>query len=155
MRKTVLNTLCSACIAGILLLPAQGLAKTYKWVDEDGVTHYTSTPPPTGDFKTIKPPAKPAVDPVKAQGELQKRLEAFDKRRKEEDKTKAEASKQAADIADKKKKCEQARKNLDVLENKVRIRYTEKDGSLRFLSAEEIETNKQRARDAIKSYCKK
>jgi len=155
MRKTLQNTLCSACITGLLLLPALGVAKTYKWVDENGVTQYTSTPPPTGEFKTVKPPPKPAVNPVKAQGELQKRLEAFDKRREEEGKAKAEASKQSAEVAKTKENCEKAKKNLEMLQTKVRIRYTEKDGSLRFLGDEERQANIKRAQDAIKSYCKK
>jgi len=154
MRKTLLFTLCYAFIGGILLLPTHGMAKTYKWVDENGVTQYTATPPPAADYKTIKDPAKPAVDPVKAQGELEKRLEDFNKRQEEQSKAKAEATKQAEEIATAEKNCAQAKKNLNVLQNSVRIRYTEKDGSLRFLSNEEREANIKRAQDAIKSYCK-
>jgi len=154
MRKTLLFALCYTFVAGILLSPSQGVAKTYKWVDDNGVTQYTATPPPAGDYKTIKDPAKPAVDPVKAQGELEERLKAFNKRQDEQSKEKAEATKKAEETATAKKNCEQAKKNLDVLQNRVRIRYTEKDGSLRFLGKEERKANIKRANEAIKSYCK-
>jgi len=154
MRNTLTTLLSLLCIISSFALTETALAKTYKWVDENGVTQYTATPPPTGDFKTIKPPSKPAVDPVKAQGEFDKRLEAFNKRKEETDKAKAEADEQAAKAAEAKKNCEQAKKNLNLLQTKVRVRYKEEDGSVRYLTDEEREANMKRAQGAIKSYCK-
>ncbi len=154
MRNTLTTLLSLLCFIGVMALSPMALAKTYKWVDENGNTNYTSTPPPTGNFKTIKPPSKPAVDPVKAQSDLKKRLEAFNKRKEETDKAKDEADKLAAKKADYKKKCEQAKKNLNLIQTKVRIRYTEDDGSTRYLTDDERAAKLKRAQDAIKSYCK-
>ena len=153
MRNTLKNLMVAGLACGLLLSNA-AMAKTYKWVDENGVTQYTATPPPTGDFKAIKPPSKPAVDPAKAQGEFDKRLEAFNKRKEETDKAKSEANEQAAKDAEAKKNCEQAKKNLNLLQTKVRVRYKEKDGTVRYLTDEEREANLKRAQEAIKSHCK-
>jgi len=155
MRNTLTTLLSLLCVITSLVMTETVLAKTYKWVDENGVTQYTATPPPKGDFKTIKAPSKPAVDPAKAQGEFDKRLEAFNKRKEETDTAAKEASELAAKNAEAKKNCEQAKKNLNLLQTKVRVRYTEKDGSTRYLTNDEREANLKRANDAIKSYCKK
>lgn len=154
MRNTTipLMTLVFAMIGLLQTQPV--LAKFYKWVDENGVTQYTATPPPKGDFKTVKPPPKPAVEPAKAQSEFQKRVDAFKKRREATEKAKKEADEQAAKDAEAKKNCEQAKKNLNLLQTKVRVRYTEKDGSVHYLTDEERAAKLQRANDAIKSYCK-
>lgn len=155
MRNTLTAVLSLLLVLASFAVTETAFAKTYKWVDENGATHYTATPPPNGDFKTIKAPSKPAVDPVKAKGEFDKRLEAFNKRKEETDKTKKEADEQAAKKAEAKKNCEQAKKNLNLLQVKVRVRYTGEDGTVRYLTDEEREANLKRAKDAIKSYCKK
>ena len=154
MRNTLATLLSLFCLAGSITLAETALAKTYKWVDENGVTQYTATPPPEGDFKTIKAPAKPAVDPAKAQSDLEERLEAFNKRKEDTEKANKEASDLAAKDAEAKKNCDQAKKNLNLLKTKVRIRYKEKDGSSRYLTDDEREANMKKANDAIKSYCK-
>ena len=155
MRITRTSLLPLLCLMGSMLATETALAKTYKWVDENGVTQYTATPPPKGDFKTIKAPSKPAVDPVKAKSDLQERLDGFNKRKDDANKAKKEADDLAAKAAESKKNCEQAKKNLNLLKTKVRVRYTEKDGSSRFLTDDERAENLKRAQDAIKSHCKK
>lgn len=44
-----------ALLLGILALSATAFAQMYKWVDKDGKTHYTDTPPPA-DTKALAPP---------------------------------------------------------------------------------------------------
>lgn len=41
-------------LALLLVAPAHA-ARTYKWVDEDGVTHYTQYPPPDQEAQVIEP----------------------------------------------------------------------------------------------------
>lgn len=38
-----------------ILLATPALAQVYKWVDEDGVTHYSQQPPPGGEAQVINP----------------------------------------------------------------------------------------------------
>ncbi len=155
MRNTLTTLLSLLFLLGNFAVANIASAKMYKWVDESGVTQYTATPPPNGDFKTIKPPSKPAVDPVKAKGEFDKRLENFNKRQEETNKAKKEADKKAAKKAEYKKNCDKAKKNLNLLQTKVRVRYTDEDGSVRYLTDDERAANLKRAQEAVKSYCKK
>ena len=150
MRITLPNLLSLLCLIGSIMLTQPLLAKTYKWVDENGVTQYTATPPPTGDFKAIKPPAKPAVDPAKAQSDLEKRLEAFTKRKDDANKAQKEADEKATNDANKKTDCKKARKNLTTIQTKVIVRTA--DGSI--LTEKERADRTKRANDAIKKYCK-
>lgn len=150
MRITLPNLLSLLCLIGSIMLTQPLLAKTYKWVDENGVTQYTATPPPTGDFKAIKAPAKPAVDPAKAQSELEKRLEAFTKRKDEANKAQKEADEKATNDANKRANCEQARKNLTTINTKVIARKA--DGSI--LTEKERADRVKKANAAIKKYCK-
>jgi hypothetical protein len=46
-----------AIVALLSMLPAIGVAEVYKWVDEDGVTHYSQQPPPQGSATMITPDA--------------------------------------------------------------------------------------------------
>lgn len=54
-----MNSLRHALVVGLLALPliapATEAARTYKWVDEDGVTHYTQYPPPDRDAQVVEP----------------------------------------------------------------------------------------------------
>lgn len=50
---------------------------TYKWLDDEGNTHYTQQPSSAGiESKTIKPPR--AVDSSEAEKELEKQLKYID-----------------------------------------------------------------------------
>ncbi|WP_067563672.1 DUF4124 domain-containing protein [Halofilum ochraceum] len=56
-------------IASLLsLIPAVAMAEVYKWVDEDGVTHYSQQPPPSGTPTVITPDAAPPTDTAERQG---------------------------------------------------------------------------------------
>ena len=150
MRITLPNLLSLLCLIGSIMLTQPLLAKTYKWVDENGVTQYTATPPPTGDFKAIKAPAKPAVDPAKAQSELDKRLDAFTKRKDDANKAQKEADEKAENKSKLKANCAQAKKNLATINTKVIVRKN--NGNI--LTEKERTDRVKTANDAIKKYCK-
>lgn len=68
-RHLVVARAAMACVAALCMPAAQ--AQVYKWVDAQGRTHYTATPPPTASSKgsalriktptlSGQPPAKPA-----------------------------------------------------------------------------------------------
>lgn len=147
-------TMIAVIFAGLLCLSSPAMAKLYKWVDENGVTQYTQTPPVKSDFSQVKPPPKPAVDPKKAQSDLNKRLEAFQKRRDDTTKNKTEADKKAKENADKAEKCKKARKNLTYLQTHSRIRNKDKDGNVTLLAEEKRQEKIKQANDAIRDYCK-
>jgi len=154
MRRTLASLLPLLCLIGSMMFTNMALAKVYKWVDENGATHYSSTPPPTGDFKTIKGPSKPAVDPEKAQSDINKRIEAFNKRKEDAAKAEQEAADAASKKAENQKNCAQAKKNLNLLQTKVRLRIKKEDGSQHYQTDKERNASIKRAQEQIKSFCK-
>jgi hypothetical protein len=141
-------------VAGVSLFAAQpGLAKTYKWVDENGVTQYTQTPPPKGDFKNIKAPPKPAIAPSEAKRQLQDKVDAYDERRTDAAKSDEEADKLRADTAKRQADCAQSKKNLEYFQSHSRIKYTGKDGNVTILPEEERQKKMATIRDNIKKLC--
>lgn len=42
-------------VALLVCSGAAQAARTYKWVDENGVTHYSQYPPPKGEWQVIEP----------------------------------------------------------------------------------------------------
>lgn len=153
MVNKLFSTVTAAIFGALLCLTTPAMAKLYKWVDENGVTQYTQTPPPKADFSQVNPPSKPAVDPQKAQSDLEKRLEVFQGRRDDVAKGKAESDKKAAEKAEKTAKCKKARKNLTNLQTHARVRNTDKDGKVTLLSEEKRQEKITQANKAIKEYC--
>lgn len=116
-------------------------AEVYKWVDSEGVTHYSQQPPEAGTAKEIpvpRPAAAPAAEPQAASpteapiakdraSELTDEIRA---RRTEEDRQQAEADLQRAEA------CEKMRANLETLQTRARVRVEEEGGS-RVLTPEE------------------
>lgn len=154
MFNKLFCTVIAAIFGTLLCLSTPAMAKLYKWVDENGITQYTETPPAKGDFNQVKPPPKPAVDPQKAQDEMDKRLESYQQRRDDAARDKAEADKNAAEKAEKAAKCNKARDNLAYLQSHARIRVTDKDGNVALLGEEKHQEKIKQANDAIKAYCK-
>ena len=54
--------LAALVLALMVALPAT--AQIYSWKDKDGRVHYADLPPPTGEVKTLRGPARPAVEPT-------------------------------------------------------------------------------------------
>lgn len=54
-----------AIVTLTLLTPLAVSAKMYKWTDDEGNVHYTQTPPPDREAKTIAPPPTPKSVPTK------------------------------------------------------------------------------------------
>lgn len=62
--------LATRIIALLALLAAAGAqAEVYKWVDEDGVTHYSQQPPPGGDARVIQPGISAPPEPPSGNGD--------------------------------------------------------------------------------------
>jgi len=59
-----MHTHIARLIASILLIaPLQAIGQVYKWVDENGRTIYSSTPPPAGTKNPVVLPPPPAPQP--------------------------------------------------------------------------------------------
>jgi hypothetical protein len=139
---------------GLLLVLGPAEARTYKWVDDNGVTQYSQTPPPKRDYEVVHGPAKPATGSEKTASDLEIRLHQFEQRRDEAAKQKAERQKAKQVNAQRRTDCEKSKQNLEYLENHPQIRLTDEDGSVRYLTEKERQEKIQASRDNINKLCK-
>jgi len=137
----------------LLAMSATAMAsQVYKWVDAQGVTHFSAQPPQDQDATSINtaiPPPKPAV------AEEQKAAPTFESIADPEQAAIDEKVKQevAAKEVERKKYCEDVRTNLAQLQNNPRLRM-EVDGEVRRLSEDERQSRISQAQKAIADNCK-
>lgn len=114
--------------------------RIYRWVDENGVTHYGEKPPEkeikVEEMKTRKDYSS---DAKAARDALQQKRQARENAAGEPSTPSNETAEQM--IAERKKKieegCKTAKKNLEVLSTHGRVKETAEDGTPRYLSEDE------------------
>lgn len=135
MKKTVLP---GALLIGALLSANGALAAGtfYKWVDADGVTHYTEAPPPgQGEAEQVRTWNSASSDQESALQRLEQRRADAAKAR-EQAAREQRAKEQPEQVAT--ERCDEHRKNLETLRNKPVVRVQSPEtGELRTLDAEE------------------
>ena len=150
-----MSTFKKGLLLGVMLIAATLTAQGafYKWVDANGVTQYTQSPPPSGQYQEMHSSALPASDPA---SELQ-REETTAKDQNAPD-TAAENpaqddQKQAAQQAAREQNCQLARQRLAQLETHGRIRYQADDGSIQVMSEEEKQAKLAETRKMMADMC--
>lgn len=134
----------------LLALSATAMAgQVYKWVDDQGRTHFGSQPPEgqqATSINTAAPPAKPATPPasLSTDSEADKEQKAID------NKVKQDVAKQEAE---RKQFCQTVRTNLSQLQNNPRLR-AEVGGETRRLTEEERQARIAENEKAIRENCK-
>lgn len=126
MRLNTAFLMISLALCGAVLASSDASAKDakmYKWVDENGTVHYSTNPADAEAAQEIqlrKGPSTPAVGPV-------------------------------APVADPEqvKRCEQLRKNLELLESDASDLEISEDGKLRPMTAEERAPQLEATRAAL------
>ena len=127
-------------------------AAMYKWVDEEGNTHYSEKPPVEDvEVETIKPP--PKVDSERALKELEEQEKQINKFNEGQ-------AKQAEEQADADKKAEIQKKNCDLARDKLaRVNanprvYTGEGEDRRRIGEDERQAKIAEANKMIKEFCK-
>lgn len=146
MRRTLL-------LAGLLFgcIGTACAGQIYKWVDAQGVTHFTAQPPQAGAASVVPPakqppapapaptlaPAAPAADQAPSQADIDARVRE--------------------EVAKKEKErveyCTTLRTNLAQLRNNPRLRVEEKKGEARRISEEERQEKIAATEKAIADNC--
>ncbi len=144
-----------ACfLVGVLLLGLYGTGasagKLYRWVDGDGVVHFTQYPPQNRKgvekIELRPPPTSGPVEEVEEREDNpEKRGEAPVEGAQEQKKTKEIA---ALD----RKNCEISRRNLTILEG-GRPRLRDSDGNVRIIADEERKSRIEQARKDVDEFC--
>ena len=135
----------------IWLLPTT--AKTYRWVDEKGVTIYSQSPPPSGKATIINPPPKPAAAPNEIMKDLKRQQTAIDDASKKKQETAQEREQKAKNEETKKQNCAVARKNLEMVQQHPRARIKKEDGSYKTLSPEERKVEIEKNTKYVEEFC--
>ena len=139
------------CLLGI---SPMSHAKLYKWVDAEGNTHYTQSPPPEGvTTEDVKLPASVNLDnkeAVKSFEEQQmKGQESTETKQKGE-----EDQKQQAERADlKKENCKKARAKLANVQSAGRIRSVDEEGNVIRATEDERQRRIMDAQGKIGKWC--
>lgn len=126
-------------------------AAMYKWVDEEGVTHYTQQPPPDGiQAETLKPP--PKVDTDAAIEKLDSQQKQVEELREGRLKGKEEEMKKAEEAALQKENCRKATEKLSSLE-RPRVNLVNEDGSYTRVTEEYRQEQMEIAKERVKEFC--
>jgi len=118
----------------------------HKWVDDNGNVHYGDAPPTKTTSKSVRVQSAPS-DPGKALPRL---------------KTSTDASEQTAGGAGKEEKvsveqaskiCASAKADLEIISTSNRIKLQAADGSVRYLSDEEIAERQASSQTEVDRFC--
>lgn len=119
----------------------------YRWVDDEGTTHFTSHPPKGRQSEALRTHTGHS-EPVDYSSQYPARTEADNPETQAAAGESRQASQQELDEA-----CERARQNLEVLERGGRIATQAEDGSNRYLDEEELAERAETARQIRDKAC--
>jgi len=148
MRHLLVPLLCCP-----LVIPS-AKAEIYRYVDDNGMTVYSQSPPPDGEVKVIKPepgPSETTSDETKES--LESWLEAEQKRRQDEKAAAKERENAAAEAAERRAGCEAARRSLQALQRVGQPLVRDEDGRIRYITVDERERRLKAAREQIDELC--
>ncbi|MFK7731812.1 MAG: DUF4124 domain-containing protein [Pseudomonadales bacterium] len=154
-RPLLMSALGLCLITAALLSRTADAGEVFRWTTSDGTVHYGEHPPQgvsaTQMSTTTGKPSKRSSsrDRVEPGEDIGKEAEA---KAEQENQPAATAPTEAKPIKDK-GICERARYNLKVLDERARIRQKNEDGEESYLSEEQKDKQKEKAREAIKTYC--
>lgn len=141
------------CIIFAASISTSHAAKIYRWVDENGMPHYSQNPPRELQSEKINVKASGVgtastsnVNAIKAREEAKAKKDE-PKEEKEEGLT-AEHSPE-----DKAKYCQQSQTLLKQMNENTNRRFKQDDGSYRKLTQEEIANYRSQAQEGISNYC--
>jgi hypothetical protein len=143
----ILTALCLLCFS----IASQGAI--YKWVDQDGVTQFSQFPPPEQAAEQIAPAPPPSGDPAQQQERLQQQMEGFDARRQAEAESRQAQEREKEQQALRKRNCEVARHNLELLQRGGRTRFETESGEVAYLTDAQRQERLETARQAVQEHC--
>lgn len=127
----------------------------YKWVDEKGVTHYSETPPPDGKAQKveIKPSGPPAGSAARPDAWKQRELDSRQQRLQREQQDEYDKAKQHNESATRKNRCNQAKRELQVLETQVPVYTLNEKGERVYLDDKDRASEIEEWKRHIRTYC--
>lgn len=127
-------------------------ADLYKYVDKNGKTVYSDTPPTDVDAKRMSGPPAPAGANGKSYVERDKETQKGREKASEDAKKNAEKEKAEQQ---KKERCEQAKTNLQIYTDGGRIMKNNDKGERDYMSDEEIAAERAKTQKIVDEACGK
>lgn len=146
------RTLIALAVAAAAVLPAHAI---YKWVDEKGVTHFSEYPPPDGKkAEKIEPKVTPPSSDVKRVDNWKERENELRKKRIEQDqKDEYQKAKSQNEAAERKYRCNYARRELNILEKQVPVYTLNEKGERVYMEDKDRPAEIAEWKRAISQYC--
>ena len=135
----------SLCLISMLTLSTASWASSnvyYKWIDSNGLTHYGKKPPVETDSQKVKVQT----------GHSEPTLYGGVKPDQEQDTENPNTADSEQPLRDP-ETCTRAQKNLTVLNGRPRIRFTDDQGVLRYLTIDEINESRGKMLKLIQEHC--
>ena len=127
-------------------------ATIFKWIDKEGITHYTQQAPPAGiESETLKPP--PSIDGSDAEKVFEKQQKYLDAGRLERQKRARAQQRKAEEKAIKERNCELSRARLKSLTDRPRVLLIQNDGSAIRPTEEQRQEKIAKSKKDIKETC--
>jgi hypothetical protein len=131
-------------------------ASVYRWVDENGITHFTDLPPESADVQNTGIRYQ-RTNPAAVQARLNQNQEAAQANRE----NLAEASERAAETREEKKisererkeRCQKAREQSTSYDTAHRLYRRTPDGGREYLSDDEIDKARSEADKSVSEWC--
>ncbi|KAA3627776.1 MAG: DUF4124 domain-containing protein [Proteobacteria bacterium] len=131
-------------------------AAIYRWVDDQGVVHYTETPPPASNkdrgsrIRTLSAPTGGTEQGRQRSEAIQNRLKTIEDQRKKstEEQTRLDAETERRETV-----CKAARQNLANLEIRTNRRVRDSEGNITVMTEEERNEKMEEARAQIEKNC--
>ena len=152
MMVAKLPALCGLALGLMLAAPLQA-DEIYKWVDEEGVTHYSQQPPPSGNAARVGVDSPPDEEIERERREMEATGERLDARREERREEEREERTDAAEREQRKQRCADLRSSLGKLTENRRLLVPDGEGNVRRLPEEERQERVAERRRQIEEQC--
>lgn len=146
----VKNTLALLLLLSLSANMPSAKAKMYKWIDAEGNTHYTQTPPNDIESTAIKPP--PKVNSEASLKKLRQQEENLRGLRDERLKKADNAAKQKQEQKEKKELCEKARLRLAGYQ-RPRVAVEDGAGNVERISEEKRQAEIAKSKEYVDQFC--
>ena len=138
---------------GLALAAPLQADEIYKWVDEEGVTHYSQQPPPSGDADRIGVDTPPEEEIERERREMEKTGERLEAQREERRAAEQQAQENAAEREQREQRCAELRSSLKKLTENRRLLVPDGEGNVRRLPEEERQQRVAERRRQIEEEC--
>ncbi len=132
-------------------------ADVFKWTDENGVVQYSDKAPQDKNTRATKLSIRNSTSHGGSSSlgydALKQKLNKLETAQKQSAEEEAATQKTKADLAEKNKNCESAKKMLNTLQEKARVRIKDQNGEYRMLTEEEKAAEETKIKEKIREFC--